>query len=99
MSLTPEDREMIRASRRAEAEILALPDPHAAALDNLADAIRELAAALNRTLTPQDTPAEDGSPGPAKGLITQIRPNPDWRPRGAARRIVGFTHDQEASDG
>lgn len=63
------------------------------ALRDLADAIRELAAAI-RSRAPEVPPGDD-SPGPAKGLITQVRPNADYRPRGAARRPVGFSDADE----
>lgn len=69
--------------------------PDHEALRYLADAIRELAAAI-RGPAPE-VPAGDDSPGPANGLITQVRPSADYRPRGAARRPVGFNDwDEQA---
>lgn len=53
------------------------------ALNHLADAINQLAQAIVATYRPPttDTQAEGGSPGPAKGLTTQIRPTPEHRNR------------------
>lgn len=63
---------------------------HTAALDNLADAIRELAIAIRTGIeAPTNDAASTDSPGPAKGLTTQIRPTPDHR-NPNARSNLGF---------
>lgn len=63
---------------------------HTAALNNLADAIRELAQAIRTGIeAPTNDAASTDSPGPAKGLTTQIRPTPDHR-NPNARSNLGF---------
>lgn len=50
------------------------------ALNQLGAAINQLAQAIVASFQPRETPADPGgSPGPAKGLTTQIRPTPDHR--------------------